>query len=272
MNPLDPHAGNGTGAPPTSAASGPAAGNDNASANPDRDNRGRFCKNNKGGPGNPFARRTAALRQAMLDAVTAEDLQAIVRQLLQKAKEGDLSAARLVLSYAIGKPDKAVDPDTLDQQEWLLWQQEAVAGDDFLPLVGGMQAPLACALLRALIPPIQESLGRNFSQQCRDSLSDQQRAEPAAAQTAPVAPPEPAPRPRPATSKPERSASAERKEPAPTPKPAGSARPADRSGNRELWQKVLQTIFRRTGDAQRPEVTDETQPPIPNGSDRRRTR
>jgi len=35
---------------------------------------GRFAKGNPGGPGNPFARQVAALRQNMLDAVTGEDI------------------------------------------------------------------------------------------------------------------------------------------------------------------------------------------------------
>jgi hypothetical protein len=47
----------------------------------------------------PFARRQAALRQAMLDAFSPEDVHAIVRQLIQKAREGDVSAIRLVLAY-----------------------------------------------------------------------------------------------------------------------------------------------------------------------------
>src|ERR1700731_2757092 len=58
----------------------------------ERDGRGRFAPGNKGGPGNPFARRSATLRQAMLDAVTAEDLQALVRQLIQKARDGEVAA------------------------------------------------------------------------------------------------------------------------------------------------------------------------------------
>ncbi len=82
---------------------GPTAANPAPTEPSGRDSRGRFCRGNPGGPGNPFARKTAALRQALLDTVTVEDLQAIVRRLLQKAKEGDVAAARLVLSYAIDK-------------------------------------------------------------------------------------------------------------------------------------------------------------------------
>jgi hypothetical protein len=130
----------------------------------ERDHAGRFARGNKGGPGNPFARRTAALRQAMLDAVTEDDLQAIVRQLIQQAREGDVAAARLVLSYSIGKADKAVDPDTLDVQEFQQLQQGAVANQDFLALLGGLQAPLACTMLRALLPHLQEAASRKIQE------------------------------------------------------------------------------------------------------------
>jgi hypothetical protein len=82
-----------------------------------RDPRGRFTANNKGGPGNPFARRVAALRQTLLDAVTPEDLQAIVARLVEAARQSDVAAARLVLSYTVGKRASAVDPDTLDFSE-----------------------------------------------------------------------------------------------------------------------------------------------------------
>ena len=62
---------------------------------------GRFAKGNKGGPGNPFARRTAAMRKAIIDAVTPEQLAAIAAVMVKKAQEGDVAAAKLVFSYAV---------------------------------------------------------------------------------------------------------------------------------------------------------------------------
>src|SRR5437899_3454412 len=82
-----------------------------------RDARGRFTKNNRGGPGNPFARRVAALRQALLDTVTEEDIRVVSARLLEQARAGDLAAVKLLFAYVIGKPGECVDPDSLDQQE-----------------------------------------------------------------------------------------------------------------------------------------------------------
>ncbi len=158
----------------------PAAGPDNPFRDPaadgpipdkgGRDHRGRFAPGNKGGPGNPYARRTALLRQAMLDAVTPEDIQAIVRQLIQKAREGDVAAARLVLAYAIGKPDKATDPDAVEVHEFHLWQQSAVANQDLASAMGRIQAGLANELLRNAVPSVQEATADQFGQAMRDSL------------------------------------------------------------------------------------------------------
>src|SRR5262245_5209509 len=59
---------------------------------------GRFAKNNKGGPGNPYNRRVAALRQRMLDAFSPEDMEEIFTLLKIMAKSGDLAAMKLVFT------------------------------------------------------------------------------------------------------------------------------------------------------------------------------
>ncbi len=53
-------------------------------------------------------------RQAVLAAVTPDDLQAIVRQLIHQSREGDVSAARLVFSSTIGAE---VDQPTSHDEE-----------------------------------------------------------------------------------------------------------------------------------------------------------
>lgn len=60
---------------------------------------GRFTKGNKYATG----RKVTALRRALLDAVTPEDIQAVVAVLIDKAKEGDLHAISLLFDRCIGK-------------------------------------------------------------------------------------------------------------------------------------------------------------------------
>jgi hypothetical protein len=69
--------------------------------------RGRFAQGNLGGPGNPYARRTAALRSALLDAVTEQDIRAVARALLKRAKAGEIPAIRELLDRLLGKAGDA---------------------------------------------------------------------------------------------------------------------------------------------------------------------
>src|SRR5262245_22235534 len=94
------HAGNGA------AANGAAAPSQNG-----RDRRGRFALGNRGGVGNPFARQVAALRAEFINGCSRDDLREIRQKFVAMAKQGDHAAAKLVLSYTLGKPLPIVDPD-----------------------------------------------------------------------------------------------------------------------------------------------------------------
>ncbi len=87
-----------------------------------RDQRGRFAPGNTGGPGNPHAAQVAKLRAALLEAVTPEDLRAVVGSLVNAAKGGSVPAARELLERLLGKP---VELDLLARLEAL----EALAGN-----------------------------------------------------------------------------------------------------------------------------------------------
>jgi hypothetical protein len=82
-----------------------------------RDDNGRFAKGNPGGPGNPFAREVAAMRRAFMNRVSAKDLEDIADKMVALAKDGNVPAAKLILSYRIGKPLPARDPDHLNEHE-----------------------------------------------------------------------------------------------------------------------------------------------------------
>src|SRR5207244_13650795 len=99
-----------------------------ASAKPqagERDAKGRFAKGNAGGPGNPFARKVAQLRAALVNFVTEDDLKHIVFKLMMLAEGGNLEAVKLLFQYVIGKPAAAVDPDRLDVEEWRKMQERS---------------------------------------------------------------------------------------------------------------------------------------------------
>jgi hypothetical protein len=83
-----------------------------------RDTKGKFVAGNCGGPGNPFARKCAELRSAMMEAVTPQDMKDIIYAIVFKARCGDLAAAKILLPYVLGKAAPAVNPDTIDIEEF----------------------------------------------------------------------------------------------------------------------------------------------------------
>ena len=68
---------------------------------------GKFAAGNKGGPGNPHSHLVAALRTAMFEAVTPEDVKSIVATLVELARKGNITAAREVLDRCLGRPLEA---------------------------------------------------------------------------------------------------------------------------------------------------------------------
>jgi hypothetical protein len=87
-----------------------------------RDNAGKFSAGNSFGRGNPVARHAQRLRQLFVTAVTEEDIRDIVSKLVAMAKNGDIQAANLLLTRALGKPSTSEvtlpldDVLTLDEQ------------------------------------------------------------------------------------------------------------------------------------------------------------
>jgi hypothetical protein len=72
---------------------------------------GRFRPGNTGGPGNPYAKRTAKLRTALLRAVKPEDIEAAVAKLVEKAKAGELPAIKELLDRCLGRPKETVEQE-----------------------------------------------------------------------------------------------------------------------------------------------------------------
>src|SRR5205807_4370734 len=109
-----------------------------------RDANGRFVKGNPGGPGNPFARKVAALRKALIGFVTVDDMKHVAFILKEKAMAGDLAAIKLLFQYCLGKPTETVDPDRLDIGEAKL-QDEHYAAIEEPAMLAEMYAGAAAA-------------------------------------------------------------------------------------------------------------------------------
>src|SRR5262249_30762596 len=136
------------------------------------DARGRFAPGNKGGSGNPFARQVAALRQALLDAVSPDDVAAIAHALAAKAKAGDVPAARVLLGYLVGKPAPAPNPDTLDMEEVGRLRERAFLFKDLKPLFQIPDAGLFLDILREVRSAKTSGIGSRLGAALRDPNVD----------------------------------------------------------------------------------------------------
>jgi len=80
-----------------------------------RNANGRFATGNRGGPGNPHARRVGQIRARLLAAITDDDLEAVIRTLVENAKAGEPWAVKELLNRLIGSStiSQADEPESL---------------------------------------------------------------------------------------------------------------------------------------------------------------
>jgi hypothetical protein len=167
-------------------ASAEPAVNGNAGTGTVHDQRGRFVKGNPGGPGNPFNRKVAALRAALLAAATAQDVQDVLAAMLDKAKKGSASAAKLYLAYTVGKPADTVNPDDMDADEWQLRQKNAVQPGE-IHRTFEMPVQLANTIADAAAPAIVQSMARQMLAALRPPVAETPKRDQVSAAAAPSA-------------------------------------------------------------------------------------
>ncbi|MFO0842648.1 MAG: hypothetical protein U0797_09680 [Gemmataceae bacterium] len=141
-----------------------------------REGNGRFTKGNAGGPGNPFARRVAQMRSLALQVVTDDDLSAILKKMVELAREGDVPAAKLVLQYTLGKPAEQPHPDLVDRHEMQAWLANGLQPGDRAALAS---LPLDVVLGAARV--VCPANTRQFAADLLDGLHkiEEQQAHPA---------------------------------------------------------------------------------------------
>src|SRR5581483_7476493 len=132
-------------APPSANGCAPEAP---AALSNDRDARGRFRTGNPGGPGNPFGRQYAQLRQTLFDVVTPQAMRTLAQDLLCQASLGNLPALRLLLLYTVGRPVEPADPDRVNVEEWKLTRESIVGEEQLVKALAGMKVEAASALAR----------------------------------------------------------------------------------------------------------------------------
>jgi hypothetical protein len=87
--------------------------------------------------------------------------------MVKKALDGDVAAAKLVFSYAAGKPTSAPDPDTLDAHELAVRRGDIASPEDVHALFEACPASLLCAIAAVAAPQVQDHLQKAFAQGVR---------------------------------------------------------------------------------------------------------
>ncbi len=113
-----------------------------------RDDNGRFARGNAGGPGNPHARHCARVLAFFRNVIDDEKIEAIIHVLYARAVAGDMSAIKLILSYKIGKPAPAPNPDGIERDEWNRLEEAAVQHKAVEDVLTSLPSPLANDLVR----------------------------------------------------------------------------------------------------------------------------
>ena len=72
-----------------------------------RNGSGQFTTGNHHGKGNPLFGKVATLRAEALKSVTPATVKGLIKALIERAKAGDIAAAKLILPYLIGQPATA---------------------------------------------------------------------------------------------------------------------------------------------------------------------
>jgi hypothetical protein len=147
----------------------------------DRDPKGRFLPGNGGGPGNPFARAVAALRQTLLRSVSEADMEAITAALVARARAGDPAATKLLFQYVLGKPTETVDPDQLDVDEWQKLQASARHPKEMATVLRHLPVEEVCILTNLIWPYV---VNHKFNEPLRATLEESRKTQLAAAEKA----------------------------------------------------------------------------------------
>jgi hypothetical protein len=142
----------------------------NKSGPKERDTEGKFAKGNSGGPGNPHARACAKMLEVFRNAISEDEMLQICRMLFLKAVGGDIGAAKIILSYKIGKPLPAPHPDSIDRDEWNHYQNDAIREQEVKLVMNSLPTHTGNDFARVALPIMTAARMNDLGQQLMQGL------------------------------------------------------------------------------------------------------
>jgi hypothetical protein len=144
------------------SAAGASAAGERSPRGDGRDAQGRLRPGNPGGPGNPYARQVALVKQELLGYCTPEDRREIMHAMIERAKAGDVQAAKFVYAYTAGKPTPGPDPDRLDAQEWQGLRESSTWMEEAPKILSAPSGSMALHLVRTARPAMDIQRAREL--------------------------------------------------------------------------------------------------------------
>ncbi len=107
----------------------------------------------------------ARMLEIFRNSISEEDFIRVVRKLLEKAEAGDTSAAKILVSYVVGKPLPAPHPDSIDRDEWDHFQKDAVQPQEMKLVMSSLPTQVGNDVARVALPIMTEVRTRDLAKQ-----------------------------------------------------------------------------------------------------------
>jgi hypothetical protein len=86
-----------------------------------------------------------------------------MRAMIERAKTGDVKAAKFVYTYNIGKPMPSPDPDRLDSEEWQGLRESATWMDESPAILSRPSGRMALDMVRVAQPEMDKQRAREMN-------------------------------------------------------------------------------------------------------------
>jgi hypothetical protein len=99
------------------------------------------------------------------NCISDDEMVQLFCMLYTKAIDGDVSAAKLVLAYKLGKPLDCPNPDAIDRDEWDHYQQDAIEPNEMQQVLSSLPTRVGNVIVRTALPIVTEVRTRELATQ-----------------------------------------------------------------------------------------------------------
>jgi hypothetical protein len=102
-----------------------------------------------------------------------------VNKMIEKAANGDASAAKLIVAYCIGKPLPGHHPDSIDRDEWDHYQKDAIHDQEMKLVMSALPTSVGNDIARVSLPIMTAARTHDLAMQLREGCPATEAPDPA---------------------------------------------------------------------------------------------